>query len=142
MEKPLLAWNQALYLLHYSGKIVEVHQSWKHFLEYNNKDSKISNPYTVGTRDTKYSVIVKNNIIEFKPKDNIYYLSVSEKKSTTNFILSRIKTLELTKEEKPVFYTDKVLIFKINDKEISEYTPYLKIAINIDELKKNYGKNK
>jgi hypothetical protein len=142
MEKPLLAWNQAAYLLHYSGKIVEVHQSWKHFLEYNKKDSKISNPHTFGTRDTKYSVRVKNNIIEFKPKDNIYYLSVNENESTTNFILSRIKTLELTKEEKPVFYTDKVLIFKINDKEISEYSPYLKIAINIDELKKNYGKNK
>jgi hypothetical protein len=142
MEKPLLAWNQAAYLLHYSGKTVEVHQSWKHFLEYNKKDSKISNPHTFGTRDTKYSVIVKNNIIEFKPKDNIYYLSVNENKSTTNFILSRIKTLELTKEEKPVFYTDKVLIFKINDKEILEYTPYLKIAINIEELKKNYGKNK
>jgi hypothetical protein len=142
MEKPLLAWNQAAYLLHYSEKIVEVHQSWKHFLEYNKKDSKISNPLTIGTRDTKYSVVVKNNIIEFKPKDNIYYLSVNENESKTNFILSRIKTVELTKEEKPVFYTDKVLIFKINDKKISEYTPYLKIAINIDELKKNYRKNK
>ena len=136
LQKPLLAWSQAAYLFHYSGKTVEVHQSWKYFLEYNNKESKISNRFTVGTRDTKYSVIVKNNIIEFKPKDNIYYLSVNENGPITSFILSRINKVELIDEERIIFYTDKVRNIKINGREISEYVPYLENAINIDELKK------
>ena len=136
LQKPLLAWSQAAYLFHYSGKIVEVHQSWRYFLEYNNKESKISNPFTVGTRDTKYTVIVKNNVIQFKPKDNIYYLSVNENGIITDFILYRINKVELTEKEKPIFYTDKALVFKINGREILENTPYFENVVNIDELKK------
>ena len=51
-------------------------------------------------------------------------------------MLYRINKVELTEKEKPIFYTDKVLVIKINGREILEYAPYFENVVNIDELKK------
>jgi hypothetical protein len=61
---------------------------------------------------------------------------VNENGTITDFMLYRINKVELTEKEKPIFYTDKVLVIKINGREILEYAPYFENVVNIDELKK------
>ena len=119
LESPLKAWSKAAYIFHYSGKKVKIHQDWNEFILYD-QDSTKDAPHVLGIREDKYNIVKHGNLIKFSPRDGVYYLSTREQGATTAFLLSRLSKVDLSKKEKPVFYTNETYKFEVKDGNISK----------------------